>query len=223
MQFMTIFFIIMTKTCPISRKRILEITLGYDRGISGHPESKFDGNVGVLERKHVIVTDIRHIGKESDTLNEPFGLDEFRYEFQDDPERADEEFRENTDRIMNLEPKDVIEVGINRTTLWNVKEKIKKKENDKITDKIEIKILSALKKQLDCFDQIQSFEYNDPLKKINLCRDDDNEQYLSRFKYDLLVNPKNHHYIEFLKYFDYKLVVKVQINIKKSHHLILEQ
>ncbi|MDH3395759.1 MAG: hypothetical protein OEL52_06350 [Nitrosopumilus sp.] len=47
---------------------------------------------------------------------------------------------------MNLEPKDVIEVGINRTTLWNVKEKIKKKENDKITDKIEIKILSALKK-----------------------------------------------------------------------------
>ena len=81
MQFMTIFFIIMTKTCPISRKRILEITLGYDRGISGHPESKFDGNVGVLERKHVIVTDIRHIGKESDTLNEPFGLDEFRYEF----------------------------------------------------------------------------------------------------------------------------------------------
>ena len=57
-----------------------------------HPESKFDGDIGVLERKHVIVTDIKHIGKESDVLNEPFGLDELSYEFYDDPERVDREF-----------------------------------------------------------------------------------------------------------------------------------
>ena len=110
-----------------------------------HPESKFDGENGVLGRKHVFVTDIKHIGKESDVLNEPFGLDEFSYEFYDDPERVDREFKENTDKILDLEPKDVKNVGINRATLWNVKKKIKKKEYDHITDKIKIKILSALK------------------------------------------------------------------------------
>ncbi len=46
---------------------------------------------------------------------------------------------------MDLEPKDVAESEINRTTLWNVKEKINNKEYDKITDKIKIKILSVLK------------------------------------------------------------------------------
>ena len=49
------------------------------------------------------------------------------------------------DKILDLEPKDVTEFGINRTTLWIEKEKIKKGEYDKITDKIKIKILSSLK------------------------------------------------------------------------------
>ncbi|MCA9827553.1 MAG: hypothetical protein KC444_04055 [Nitrosopumilus sp.] len=47
---------------------------------------------------------------------------------------------------MNLEPKDVLEFGISRTTLWVEKEKIKKKEYDKITDTIKIKLLSILSK-----------------------------------------------------------------------------
>ena len=110
-----------------------------------HKESKFDGDSGVLERKNVILTEIRHIGKESDSLVEPFGLDEYSYEFYDDPERIDKEFKENIDRILALEPKDVIDFEINRTTLWNVKEKIKNNDYDKITDRIKIKILSVLK------------------------------------------------------------------------------
>lgn len=111
-----------------------------------HPESKFDGDIGVLGRKHVNVSEVRHIGKESDVLNEPFGLDELSYEFYDDPERVDREFKENSDRILALEPKDVKDIGISRTTLWNVKEKIKNKECDNITDKIKIKLLSILNK-----------------------------------------------------------------------------
>ena len=110
-----------------------------------HPESKFDGNTGVLGRKHVFVSEIRYIGKESDSLNEPFGLDEYSYEFYDDPERVDREFKENTDRILALEPKEVKDIEINRTTLWNVKEKINNDEYNKITDKIKIKILFVLK------------------------------------------------------------------------------
>jgi hypothetical protein len=34
-----------------------------------HPESKFDGNTGKLERKHLHVCSIMHIGKESDNLD----------------------------------------------------------------------------------------------------------------------------------------------------------
>lgn len=109
-----------------------------------NPESKFDGDNGVLERKHVVVTDIAHIGKESDAMNEPFGLDEFSYEFYDDPERVDREFKENMEKILALEPKDVKDIGINRTSLWNVKNHIKNVEYDKISDKIKIKILSVL-------------------------------------------------------------------------------
>ena len=35
-----------------------------------HKESKLDGDVGILERKHVFVSEVRHIGKEIDVLNE---------------------------------------------------------------------------------------------------------------------------------------------------------
>ena len=111
-----------------------------------HKESKFDGDVGVLERKHVIVTEIKHIGKESNSLAEPFGLDEYSYEYYDDPERVGREFRDNVGGILDLEPKDVREGGIIRTTLWIEKEKIKKKEYDKISDRAKVKLLTALKK-----------------------------------------------------------------------------
>ena len=80
----------------------------------------------------MIVGDIEHIGKESDVLNEPFGLDEFSYEFYDDPERVVREFKENIQRILNLEPKEVKDIGINRTTLWTIKEKIKNTTDGKI-------------------------------------------------------------------------------------------
>lgn len=103
----------------------------------------------MLGRKHVFVDEVRHIGKESDPLNEPFGLDEYSYEFYDDPERVDREFKENFEKITALEPKEVRGVEINRTTLWNVKEKIKNQEVEKISDKIKIKIISLLK-SCDC-------------------------------------------------------------------------
>ena len=46
---------------------------------------------------------------------------------------------------MNLKPKEVKDIGITRTTLWTIKEKIKNEEYENITDKIKIKILSVLK------------------------------------------------------------------------------
>ena len=64
---------------------------------------KLCGATGELvDRKHAVVSEIRHIGKESDNLTEPFGLDEYSYEFYDDPERVSREFKENVDRILDL-------------------------------------------------------------------------------------------------------------------------
>ena len=137
-------------TTPKTTKNYREESTGSHfgtllRSISGILKSKFDGDLGVLERKQVIVDEVRHIGKESDPLNEPFGLDEYSYEFYDDPDRVNRKFTENFERILDLKPKDVKDIGINRTTLHNVKGKIKENEYDKITDKIKIKILSVLK------------------------------------------------------------------------------
>ena len=53
--------------------------------------------------------------------------------------------------FLDLEPKDVKDIGINRTTLWNVKNKIKNKEYSKISAKIKINLLAVLtnKKRYD--------------------------------------------------------------------------
>ncbi len=47
-----------------------------------HPESKFDGHTGILQRKHILVSQIRYIGKESNRLEETdvMGLGQDGYE-----------------------------------------------------------------------------------------------------------------------------------------------
>ena len=69
-----------------------------------------------MKGKHVFVTEVKHIGKESNNLSESFGLGEHSYEFYDEPARINREFIENFDRVLNLKPKDVKDIGINRTT-----------------------------------------------------------------------------------------------------------
>ena len=50
-------------------------------------------------------------------------------------------FKENADKILGLKPKDVKEFGINRMTLLRTKEKIRKGEFDRISEKIKEKII----------------------------------------------------------------------------------
>jgi hypothetical protein len=37
---------------------------------ANHPEAKFDGDMGVLERKHIVADSIIYIGKEANNINE---------------------------------------------------------------------------------------------------------------------------------------------------------
>lgn len=115
-----------------------------------HPESKFDGDVGVLERKHVRITSIVHIGKESNGLDESelFGLDDSSYEIYRDESEIDEKFRELAPRLLELKPKDVKEYGISKQTLWNVKKKIKLKQFNRISDNVKIRLIQIFDKML---------------------------------------------------------------------------
>ena len=102
-----------------------------------HPEFKMDGNNGILERKHVNVTGIVHIGKESNNLEESefLGVESGNYEMYEDLENLDAKFRKIAPRVLMLKPKDVKRVGISKQTLWNVKMKIKLNQFNRISRK----------------------------------------------------------------------------------------
>ena len=108
-----------------------------------HPESKFDGDIGVLKRKHVRITSIVHIGKESNGLDESelFGLDDSSYEIYQNDSEIDERFREIAPKILKLKPKDVKEYGVSKQTLWNSKIKIKENLIEHISIKIKEKLI----------------------------------------------------------------------------------
>lgn len=111
-----------------------------------HQESKMDGDVGILERKHVNVTGIVHIGKESNNLEESefLGVDSGNYEMYEDLEHLDSKFRKIAKHVLKLKPKDVKKVGISKQTLWNVKQKVKLKQFSRISHKIKIQLVQNI-------------------------------------------------------------------------------
>lgn len=111
-----------------------------------HKESKFDGNEGKLERKHVRITGVLHIGKESNNLDEAehLGLDSDSYITYSKQVDLDKKFKELIPRILELKPKDVKKFGISKQTLWNVKTKIETEHLHRISNKIKIRLLELL-------------------------------------------------------------------------------
>ncbi len=111
-----------------------------------HPESKFDGNTGILRRKHVEVSKIVHIGKESNNLdeNEILGVDSDSYEIYENVEDLDCKFRKIAKKVLKLNPRDVKELSISRQTLWNVKNNTCLNKFDKISTKVKLRFLSLV-------------------------------------------------------------------------------
>jgi hypothetical protein len=111
-----------------------------------HPELKFDGDVGVLQRKHVLISHIVHIGKESNGLedSEIFGLDNDSYEIYQNKSEIDEKFKKLAPRILDLKPKDVKGFGISKQTLWNIKKKIKFHQLSRISNNMKNKLTTSI-------------------------------------------------------------------------------
>ena len=85
-----------------------------------HPESKFDGNVGVLQRKHLQISNVITIGKESNDLedSEIIGVDKRSYVLYQN---------QNLDmkRILNMTVKDAKQRKIAKNQLYRIKNSIR--------------------------------------------------------------------------------------------------
>jgi len=108
-----------------------------------HPESKFDGDIGVLKRKHIVASRVVHIGKESNNLDEAefLGVESGSYEIYEDLENVDSKFKKIVEWILTLQPKVTKKIGISRQTLWNIKKKIKLNQINRISISIKIRFL----------------------------------------------------------------------------------
>ena len=81
-----------------------------------HPESKYDGDIGQLERKHIIVTEIVHIGKEANNIeDEPLEMGNVQVFRNEEKERL---------RIVEMRQCEAERQGVDRKTRWRMKEKV---------------------------------------------------------------------------------------------------
>ena len=93
-----------------------------------HPESKFDGDAGILQRKHIHVNQIRYISKESNRLEEMdvIGVGKDGYEvYGSNPLGID---LTNPEVIRHFTPKMASKWGISKDQLNNIR-KILRKDN----------------------------------------------------------------------------------------------
>jgi len=106
-----------------------------------HPESKFDGDTGILERKHIRIGEIIHIGKESNKLDQldVVGVGKDGYEYYDNGEVELSEDQE--DLILSMAPKVSEEIGIPERQLYYLKDRINKGGSVKLPEKILGKIV----------------------------------------------------------------------------------
>jgi hypothetical protein len=80
-----------------------------------HPEFKFEGDVGQLERRHILVKEIVHIGKEANNIEEePLDGGTVQVFMNEEKERL---------RIVGMRQCDAERAGVNRGTRWRMKRK----------------------------------------------------------------------------------------------------
>lgn len=92
-----------------------------------HPESKLDGDTGLLERKHITIDEssIHYIGKETNELDtkQTIGVDDECYTIYENTEAINNNINE---RILNMSEAEAQKLGIGRRCLQRAKASIKK-------------------------------------------------------------------------------------------------
>ncbi|UGV41613.1 hypothetical protein J7W08_04825 [Methanococcoides orientis] len=106
----------------------------FDKYIS-HPETKFEGDIGVLKRRHLNPKGCIYVGKESNNIDMQC-LEQSQLETFYDLESLQE-------YILNLTPSKAKEIGVSKSTLFSMKMRIKSQKLNLNT--------SAVKKLLEHF------------------------------------------------------------------------
>ena len=87
-----------------------------------HNDNKYDGSIGELRRKQIVINDIEHIGKESNNLEESevIGVSDNDYVIYDNKTE-----QKITDVIKNMTTKDARRIGLSKRHLFRLKKGIK--------------------------------------------------------------------------------------------------
>ena len=108
-------------------------------GYINHNDNKYNGSIGELRRKQIVINDIEHIGKESNNLEEKevIGVSDNEYVVYNSILG-----RKIIDIVRNMSNKEAKRVGIARTELFYLKKKI----NNAKEIRLKTKTLNNLKK-----------------------------------------------------------------------------
>ena len=99
-------------------KPLSEFLFGY----MDHNDGKYDGDIGELKRKQIVINDIEHIGKESNNLEESevIGVSDNDYVIYDN--RTEQKI---ADVIRNIITKDAKCIGLSKMQMFRLKKRIK--------------------------------------------------------------------------------------------------
>ena len=99
-----------------------------------HPETKFEGDTGLLKRRHLKPKEIVYIGKESNKIEEDL-ISKGKQEIYTNT-------KESYQRILDITPKGARKKGVSRPTLWKIKKKIKEGKKVNLKTKSVRKLLN---------------------------------------------------------------------------------
>ena len=106
-----------------------------------HNDNKYDGSIGELRRKQIVINDIEHIGKESNNLEESevIGVSDNDYVIYDNKTE-----QKITDVIKNMTTKDARRIGLSKRHLFRLKKGIKEGKRIMLKKKTLNKLLNIL-------------------------------------------------------------------------------
>ena len=93
-----------------------------------HNDGKYDGGMGELRRKQIVINDIEHIGKEPNNLEESevIGVSDNDYVIYDNKTE-----QKIVDIIRDMTTKDARHIGLSKRHLFRLKKRNKKGEKNK--------------------------------------------------------------------------------------------
>lgn len=101
-----------------------------------HKEAKLDGNIGLLNRRHIEIDGIRYIGKETNKLEENSAT-------LSQPYTTTYGHKEIEDKLFSISTEDAKKIGINRMTLWRLRQKIKQHKPLHLSRKILARLFNS--------------------------------------------------------------------------------